>query len=323
VVGVAAAVVADRRADVLRHLVDAPHERVDVVARIELGMLLQRGVQVVDVRLVMLPVMDLHRLRVDVRLQCAGRVWKLGERKGHSATSVKGLNVWSSRARPRTGGPRPQGHASGTPGDALAGRQCTARLMFRHTPAPCSGGLRARHPRPPIGVRARRRHAPQRTRRPTPDGADRMRILVVEDNARIAAFLQKGLREEGYVVEVASDGDTGLSKALEEGFDAAVVDVMIPGRTGVEVVRELRAREIALPVLLLTARDRTEDKVAGLDAGADDYLTKPFEFSELMARLRALLRRSGTGASAVLRVADVEMDPAMHEVRRGAAAPWS
>jgi DNA-binding response OmpR family regulator len=143
-----------------------------------------------------------------------------------------------------------------------------------------------------------------------------MRILVVEDNARIAAFLQKGLREEGYVVDVAADGDTALRKALEEGFDAAVVDVMIPGRTGVEVVRELRAREIALPVLLLTARDRTEDKVAGLDAGADDYLTKPFEFSELMARLRALLRRSGTGASAVLRVADVEMDPAMHEVRR-------
>jgi two-component system, OmpR family, copper resistance phosphate regulon response regulator CusR len=143
-----------------------------------------------------------------------------------------------------------------------------------------------------------------------------MRILVVEDNERIAGFLQKGLREEGYVVEVAGDGDTALRKALEEGFDAAVVDVMIPGRSGVEVVRELRARDVPLPVLLLTARDLTEDKVAGLDAGADDYLTKPFEFSELTARLRALLRRGGTGAPAVLRVGDLEMDPATRDVRR-------
>jgi DNA-binding response OmpR family regulator len=91
---------------------------------------------------------------------------------------------------------------------------------------------------------------------------------------------------------------------------------MIPGRSGVEVVRELRARDVPLPVLLLTARDRTDDKVAGLDAGADDYLTKPFEFSELTARLRALLRRGGTGAPAVLRVGDLEMDPATRDVRR-------
>jgi two-component system, OmpR family, response regulator len=148
-----------------------------------------------------------------------------------------------------------------------------------------------------------------------------MRILVVEDNPRIAGFLQKGLREEGYVVEVAADGDSAFDKATTQGFDAAVVDVMIPGRSGIQLVRDLREREVRLPVLLLTARDRTEDKVEGLDAGADDYLTKPFEFSELTARLRALLRRLGSpGAAATLKAADVEMDPATREVRRGGQA---
>lgn len=147
-----------------------------------------------------------------------------------------------------------------------------------------------------------------------------MRILVVEDNPRIAAFLQKGLREEGYVVEVAGDGDEAFRRATAEGFDAAVVDVMIPGRTGIDLVRDLREREVRLPVLLLTARDETEDKVAGLDAGADDYLTKPFEFSELTARLRSLLRRLGSpGASALLRAGDLEMDPATRAVRRAGA----
>jgi two-component system, OmpR family, response regulator len=147
-----------------------------------------------------------------------------------------------------------------------------------------------------------------------------MRILVVEDNPRIAAFLQKGLREEGYVVEVAVDGDTAFRRATAEGFDAAVVDVMIPGRSGIQLVRDLRDGGVRLPVLLLTARDATEDKVEGLDAGADDYLTKPFEFSELTARLRSLLRRLGSpGAAALLRAGDVEMDPATREVRRGGA----
>jgi two-component system OmpR family response regulator len=148
-----------------------------------------------------------------------------------------------------------------------------------------------------------------------------MRILIVEDNPRIAGFLQKGLREEGYVVEVAADGDAAFEKATTQGFDAAVVDVMIPGRSGVELVRDLREREVRLPVLLLTARDRTEDKIEGLDAGADDYLTKPFEFSELTARLRALLRRLGSpGAAATLKAGDVEMDPATRDVRRGGQA---
>jgi two-component system OmpR family response regulator len=148
-----------------------------------------------------------------------------------------------------------------------------------------------------------------------------MRILVVEDNPRIAAFLQKGLREEGYVVEVAGDGDEAFRRATAEGFDAAIVDVMIPGRSGIDLVRDLRERDVRLPVLLLTARDETEDKVAGLDAGADDYLTKPFEFSELTARLRSLLRRLGSpGASALLRAGDLEMDPATRAVRRGGGA---
>jgi two-component system OmpR family response regulator len=148
-----------------------------------------------------------------------------------------------------------------------------------------------------------------------------MRILIVEDNPRIASFLQKGLREEGYVVETAADGDAGYQKATTQGFDAAVVDVMIPGRSGLEMVRDLRAEGVVLPVLLLTARDRTEDKVQGLDSGADDYLTKPFEFSELTARLRALLRRSGgPGAAPLLRAGDLEMDPATREVRRAGDA---
>ena len=147
-----------------------------------------------------------------------------------------------------------------------------------------------------------------------------MRILIVEDNPRILAFLAKGLREEGYIVETAADGDSAFDKARSQGFDAAVVDVMIPGRSGFDLVRDLRAGGVALPVLMLTARDRTEDKVEGLDAGADDYLTKPFDFSELTARLRALLRRRVAGAPAVLRVGDLEMDPATREVRRGSSS---
>jgi two-component system OmpR family response regulator len=143
-----------------------------------------------------------------------------------------------------------------------------------------------------------------------------MRILVVEDSVRIAGFLQKGLREEGYTVELAGDGDTAFQLGSSERFDAAVVDVMLPGRNGIELVRDLRASGAGYPVLLLTARDRTEDKVAGLDAGADDYLTKPFDFTELTARLRALLRRPGGAGPAILRAGELELDPATREVRR-------
>ena len=143
-----------------------------------------------------------------------------------------------------------------------------------------------------------------------------MRVLIVEDNARIAGFLEKGLREEGYAVAVEGDGDRAYARATAEAFDAALVDVMLPGRSGTQLVRDLRAAGQRLPVLLLTARDRTEDKVQGLDSGADDYLTKPFDFAELSARLRALLRRAGSAAPAVLRVGDLELDPAAHRVRR-------
>jgi DNA-binding response OmpR family regulator len=142
-----------------------------------------------------------------------------------------------------------------------------------------------------------------------------MRILVVEDNPRISAFLCKGLGEEGYSVEAAQDGDDAYGKAIEQEFDAAIVDVMLPGRSGVELVRDLREAGKGIPILMLTARDRTEDKIEGLDAGADDYLTKPFDFTELTARLRALLRRSSGVASPVLRAGDVELDPATREVR--------
>jgi DNA-binding response OmpR family regulator len=143
-----------------------------------------------------------------------------------------------------------------------------------------------------------------------------MRILVVEDSHRIAAFLRKGLAEEGYSVEAVADGDEAYGKGLEQDFDAAIVDVMLPGRSGIELVRDLREAGKSMPILLLTARDRTEDKIEGLDAGADDYLTKPFDFTELTARLRALLRRSSGVASPVLRAGDVELDPATREVRR-------
>jgi DNA-binding response OmpR family regulator len=141
-----------------------------------------------------------------------------------------------------------------------------------------------------------------------------MRILVVEDNPRISAFLRKGLVEEGYSVELSHDGDEGFAKAVEQEFDAAIVDVMLPGRSGVEMVRDLRDSGKELPILMLTARERTEDKIEGLDAGADDYLTKPFDFTELTARLRALLRRSGGTATPILRAGDVELDPATREV---------
>lgn len=143
-----------------------------------------------------------------------------------------------------------------------------------------------------------------------------MRVLIVEDNPGIANVLQKGLREDGYTVYAVPDGDAGFHEARTAGYDAAVVDVMLPGRSGIQLVRDLRAEGVRLPVLLLTARDRTEDKVEGLDAGADDYLTKPFDLPELAARLRALLRRPGSGSPAILRVADLELNPATHEVRR-------
>ena len=145
-----------------------------------------------------------------------------------------------------------------------------------------------------------------------------MRILVVEDERKVAAFVRQGLVEEGHVVEVAVDGAAALD-AVADGppYDLVVLDVMLPKRDGVSVLKSLRAQKIQTPVLLLTARDGVADKVAGLDAGADDYLAKPFAFEELLARVRALLRRGHGGALPVLRVADLSMDPATRVVTRG------
>ena len=143
-----------------------------------------------------------------------------------------------------------------------------------------------------------------------------MRILVVEDDRKVASFLERGLREEGYAVDVAHDGDDGSLKASVYEYDLAIRDVMLPGRSGFEIVRELRRGERALPVLLLTARDSKEDIVRGLDAGADDYLTKPFSFEELLARVRALLRRGGGARQERLIYGDVELDRLRHTARR-------
>ncbi len=148
------------------------------------------------------------------------------------------------------------------------------------------------------------------------------RILIVEDEAKLARLISRVLGEEGYAAETAGDGRSGLSRALTEGFDLLILDWMLPDRSGLQVVRGLRAAEVSVPVLMLTARDQVEDRVEGLDAGADDYLPKPFAFPELLARVRALTRRAwGPGeddkdAAAHLAAGDVALDPVRHEVRR-------
>jgi two-component system response regulator QseB len=141
-----------------------------------------------------------------------------------------------------------------------------------------------------------------------------MRILVVEDDKKVASFLEKGLREEGYVVDVAHDGDDGLLKARVHEYDLLLLDVMLPGTSGLEIVRDIRSREATTPVLVLTARAAEEDVVLGLDAGADDYLVKPFDLEELAARVRALLRRKSGRADPVIQAGGLIIDPATHEV---------
>ncbi len=135
-----------------------------------------------------------------------------------------------------------------------------------------------------------------------------MRILVVEDEERIAGFIRRGLEEEGYAVDVASDGEDGLERAQTAEYDLIVLDLMLPKLNGLEVLRRLRAAGSAAPVLVLTARDAVEDKIKGLDTGADDYLTKPFSFDEFLARIRALLRRGTATHEAALRVGDLALD---------------
>jgi DNA-binding response OmpR family regulator len=141
-----------------------------------------------------------------------------------------------------------------------------------------------------------------------------MKILVVEDNSRISALLVRGLTEEGYVVDACSDGEVALYRAAVNSYDLIVLDVSLPSRDGISVCQEIRRQGITSSILMLTARDTLQDKISGLDAGADDYITKPFEYEELLARLRALLRR-GTG-STVLVFADLTLDPAKHCVER-------
>jgi two-component system copper resistance phosphate regulon response regulator CusR len=145
-----------------------------------------------------------------------------------------------------------------------------------------------------------------------------MDILVIEDDAKIAQALKKGLEAAGFAVEREATGPDGLDRLRARSFDLVVLDLMLPGRDGLDVLRDFRAGRTGTPVLVLTARDALDDKVAGLDAGADDYLVKPFAFPELLARVRALLRRGATEARpAKLRLADMEMDPAERTVRRG------
>ena len=140
---------------------------------------------------------------------------------------------------------------------------------------------------------------------------------MVEDDARMAAAIRRGLRFEGLVIDLAADGEQALRSAAATAYDAMVLDVMLPGMDGFETCRRLRERGVWSPVLMLTARDAVEDRVRGLDGGADDYLTKPFSLAELVARLRALARRGPVERPAVLEVGALRLDPAAREVRRG------
>jgi two-component system, OmpR family, response regulator len=144
-----------------------------------------------------------------------------------------------------------------------------------------------------------------------------MRVLVVEDDVKMAGLIRRGLREEGLAADVAIKGEDALWMAAATDYDAVVLDVMLPGIDGFETCRRLRHESMWAPILILTARDTVEDRVAGLDGGADDYLTKPFSFAELLARLRALVRRGPVESPAILEVGSLRLDPATHQVWRG------
>jgi len=144
-----------------------------------------------------------------------------------------------------------------------------------------------------------------------------MLILIVEDEHKIAAFIKKGLEIEHYSTEVVHDGNEALEKIEVNDYDLIILDVMLPGIDGFEVAKRVRKNKVMTPILMLTARDGVEDRVKGLDAGADDYLIKPFSFEELLARIRSLLRREKTIQRELLEIADLVLDPATHEVRRG------
>lgn len=144
-----------------------------------------------------------------------------------------------------------------------------------------------------------------------------MRVLVVEDEPKLAAFIRKGLLEDQFAVDVAGDGDTAVRLVEESRYDLVILDIMLPGMDGFAVCAAVRGRQPDLPILMLSARGLIEDRVQGLDAGADDYLTKPFAFSELRARIRALLRRQSPGAALVRKTGDITLDPVRRIVMRG------
>ena len=143
-----------------------------------------------------------------------------------------------------------------------------------------------------------------------------MRILIVEDQRKMANFIQRGLKEEKYAVDVAHDAEKALYLAGINEYDLIILDVMLPGKDGFYVCRELRKKDVKTPILMLTSRDATEDKITGLDLGADDYLTKPFVFEEFLARVRALLRRKQDSKTTILQYDDLELDQVTHKVKR-------
>ena len=143
-----------------------------------------------------------------------------------------------------------------------------------------------------------------------------VRILIIEDEKKIADFIKRGLKEEGYAVDTARDGEEGLFLATTNEYDAIVLDLMLPKMDGLSLCRRVREKDVSTPLIMLTAKDRVEDKVTGLDSGADDYLTKPFAFEELLARIRALLRKKDSRAAAQLQIADLELDLLTHKVTR-------
>lgn len=144
-----------------------------------------------------------------------------------------------------------------------------------------------------------------------------MRILVVEDEHRIANAIKKGLEQEKYAVDIAYTGNDGFDLAATEDYDLILLDLLLPGMDGVAITRDLRKKQIHTPILMLTAKGQIRDKVEGLDSGADDYMTKPFSFEELLARIRALIRRPKKSLSEVLRIADLELNTVTYEVKRG------
>ena len=144
-----------------------------------------------------------------------------------------------------------------------------------------------------------------------------MRLLLVEDEKKVASHIQKGLEQEGYAVDVVHNGSEAPDMAAAYAYDLIILDVMLPGKDGTRILKELRDKKNVTPVIFLTARDTTAEKISGLDLGADDYLTKPFEFEELCARIRAILRRHDSMKETKLTIADLELSPVTHEVRRG------